>query len=919
MMSDETVVVGGPGSAPKQRLGKYVLEGVLGEGAMGVVYRARDPALDRDVAIKTIRASGFPAEVLAELRMRFQREAKSAARLSHPGIVQIYDCCDAGGVAYLVMEFVDGRSLKETLAAGERLPVDAAVRLGADVLDALEHAHEHGVVHRDIKPANVMLGRDGVAKLTDFGIARLDVEGLTVTQAGQIIGTPGYMAPEQVQGHPATKSTDIYAAGVMIYELVTGEKPFTGSTTSLLHRIVHDEPIPPTVINVSAPSWLDAVLLKAMAKRPDQRYPTARAFAQALRDAGREQTRRPAKGRLAVAGLAAALLAAGGGSAWLYRDMLFDPADPVPPVAQAQTPVDPTPTAPAQDGANDQAAWEQAQATASIEAYEAYLRSFPGGEYAAAARAAIETLQDAAAVDLAWSQTEAADTRTAYETFLADHPQAEQAAVARQRIVDLAQRPVGSEQSAWDQAQAADTADAYRAFVDAYPQSGRAVDAEARIAAIEADERAWAIAVADGGFAAFQAYAEQFPDGRHRAEAEAATLGFYRQAADAQAWQQAVERDTVDDYRDYLATFADGDSVAEAEARLRVLEGQAAEEAAWSDAEAAYSIAGYEAFLNAFPDSTRVDLAAGRIAEIERRQDEDQARAVAEADERAWAAAQADGSFAAIQTYAEQFPNGLYRAEAEAATLAFYRQAADAQAWRQAVDRDTADAYRDYLAAFADGESAAEAEARLQVLESRAAGPDVPPTDAGESPQAAIEAGLNLDRDDRRVVQRGLNALGFSAGAPDGILGDNSREAIQAFQRDRGELATGYLNQAQWWVLRDAAAAVERDRVETTAAPAAPVLPAPPPLSIDFGLVARLNGPWADADTGGCVPTLIFSLVNQGGSVRWQGAYGVQSAAVTVEAAAIGIVTLDMDGIGPVDVRVTSTGVTFLGQAYRRC
>ena len=969
-MSDETVIIGGPSPDRREHLGKYVLEGTLGEGAMGVVYRARDPLLDRTVAIKTIRASGFPADTLAELHSRFAREARSAARLSHPGIVQIYDYGDADGVAFLVMEFVDGRSLKDVLVAGERLPVAEAVRVGADILDALEHAHGQGVVHRDIKPANVMLTHDGVAKLTDFGIARLEVEGLTITQAGQIIGTPGYMAPEQVQGHPATKSTDIYAAGVMIYELVTGERPFTGTTTSLLHRIVHESPIPPTVINVSAPAWLDGVLLKAMSKRPDERYATAGAFARALRDTGQEQGGRSAKGRLVAAGLSVAVLAAGSG-AWLYRDALFGPAEPDPPVVDVQ----PAPSIP--EGPSDSDAWAQAQATATIQAFEAYLQAFPEGENAIGARAAIQSLQDAAAADLAWSQAAVADTQEAYQAFLATHPEADRAADARQRIAELERAAaVQREQVAWDQAQAADTTDAYEGFLEAFPQSAEAPAARERIDVLRiraAEERAWAEARNEDTLPAYQAFLADHPEAHQAADARQ-RIAELEQAAAVQreqvAWYQAQAADTTDAYEGFLEAFPQSVEAPAARDRIDVLRMRAAEEQAWAEARNEDTLPAYQAFLADHPEADQAADAQQRVAELE---------------QAAWDQAQAADTADAYRGFIETFPDSRHTADANARIADLEQAAADLRAWQQTEAVDTMTAYRDYLAAFPEGRHSADAASRLQTLEDQAAEdlawstaetadtiatyraflashpasrrtslaeeriaaleeaealertqdavippPDAPVDEASVPPQAAepapelgpqtVEAALDLSLQDRRAVQYGLNVLGFSAGMPDGVLGDNSRRAIEAFQRDRGETATGYLTQVQWWALRDAAATVpEPEGAEVLARPGPPGGPPPPPEAIDFGLVARLNGPWTDAAAQGCTPTLIFSLVNRSGSVRWQGAEGTQTATVTVEAAGDGIVRLGMAGVGTVDVRITPSGVAFRGQTYRRC
>jgi serine/threonine protein kinase/TPR repeat protein len=268
-----------------ERLGKYVIRRELGRGAMGVVYEGYDPMIERSVALKVLRLDEGNAELAAELRMRFRREAQAAGRLGHPGIVAIHEYGEdaADGTAFIAMELVRGRDLKSAFDAGTRFTLEETGRLMADLLAALQHAHERGVVHRDIKPGNIILLDGGGVKVADFGIARLDTSELT--QFGSVLGTVSHMAPEQLTGAAVDGRSDLYSCGVILYQLLTGERPFSGPPASLMHKVLHEQPIPPSQRAPGLTAALDAVVLKAMAKEPSQRHADARAFAAALRRA----------------------------------------------------------------------------------------------------------------------------------------------------------------------------------------------------------------------------------------------------------------------------------------------------------------------------------------------------------------------------------------------------------------------------------------------------------------------------------------------------------------------------------------------------------------------------------------------------------------------------------------------------------
>ncbi len=261
------------------RIGRYEIVSELGRGAMGIVYRAHDPRIGRDVAIKTIKlADQAGPDETQGLRDRLFREAQSAGRLSHPGIVTIYDIAEENGFAYISMEFVEGRTLEGMMNAGEVGNLNTVAQLIDQMASALDYAHAREIVHRDIKPANILVTHEGEMKITDFGIAR--IASSKMTQTGTVMGTPSYMSPEQVRGESIDGRSDQFSLTVMAYELITGAKPFTGdSLTSVIFKIVSEEPKLPRSINADLPEDLDEAILKGLSKRPEERYPNCRDFA----------------------------------------------------------------------------------------------------------------------------------------------------------------------------------------------------------------------------------------------------------------------------------------------------------------------------------------------------------------------------------------------------------------------------------------------------------------------------------------------------------------------------------------------------------------------------------------------------------------------------------------------------------------
>lgn len=265
-----------------EKLGKYRITGVLGEGAMGVVYRGFDPDIRRVVALKTIRRQGGDAaEAAQQSAARFRNEAQAAGRLLHPGIVGVYDFGDDGRVAYIAMEYVEGHTLSAYLSRRVKFSDADIASLATQLLDALGHAHEHGVWHRDVKPSNVIMTKSGRIKIADFGIARTDNTGMTM--ANSVLGTPMYMAPEQFMGRPIDHRVDLYGAGVVLYQLVAGRAPFVGPPESLMYKVVNEIPLPPSAAEGARNGALfDAVVSRALAKDPAERWPHAGAFREAV-------------------------------------------------------------------------------------------------------------------------------------------------------------------------------------------------------------------------------------------------------------------------------------------------------------------------------------------------------------------------------------------------------------------------------------------------------------------------------------------------------------------------------------------------------------------------------------------------------------------------------------------------------------
>ncbi|HRE15078.1 MAG TPA: serine/threonine-protein kinase, partial [Usitatibacteraceae bacterium] len=264
-----------------EQIGKYAVQGVLGKGATGMVYRGFDPGIKRPVALKVIAKDTLDPADLDYVISRFRHEAEAVGRLTHPRIAAIYDFIETPDLACIVMELVNGKSLAHHLKEVTQYGLKDTWEIIRQVLDGLAYSHGQGVVHRDLKPANILINDDGRIKITDFGVARIDSS--TLTQVGDIVGTPHYMAPEQFTGAAATPATDLYQVGVILYELLTGTRPFMGNNVEILRQVTAVRPANPSTINAKITWQLDWVVQKSLAKDPTDRFVSAREFADSLK------------------------------------------------------------------------------------------------------------------------------------------------------------------------------------------------------------------------------------------------------------------------------------------------------------------------------------------------------------------------------------------------------------------------------------------------------------------------------------------------------------------------------------------------------------------------------------------------------------------------------------------------------------
>src|SRR5438876_2141703 len=577
---------------------------------MGIVYEALDPKLHRKVAIKTILISQLDEETAKDFSMRFVREAHAVARLNHPNIVQVYDFGEEGDIAYLVMEFIRGDELKSSLTTGRQFDRKECVRIMCELLDALDFAHEAGVVHRDIKPANVMLDGQGRTKLTDFGVARVtdaDRTHAERTQAGTVVGTPAYMSPEQIQGQRIDRRTDIFSAGIILYQFLTGQKPFTGEGAwTVAKKIIQEDPPMPSSLNVAVSPEFDRVVAKALAKNPDQRFATAREFAVALR--------RAAEGKPAIPEVEATLVV---------------PREPA--ISQATHPEA------LRSGEMELEFWRSIKDSNDPNDFELYVRQFPQGVYASLAARKAAKLRSGSPADDSGTRTMAGANRTRLQRSapraeaetnapaavektikLADAPSPEPAGAGKRRsllvpavIGVLVAAGVGayfvvvkpSQQSAAQKVEA--EAKARRDAAEAAKAEAQAKrDAETKA---QRDAQAQHEAEAQGQRAA-ELKAKRETEAQTKREAELRA----KREAEAQAKRQAeAQAKRESEARAQREAKVQAQRDAESKAKL------AAETSLWDSVKSSRKAADFQKYLNRYPNGQYAEAARQRISELE--------------------------------------------------------------------------------------------------------------------------------------------------------------------------------------------------------------------------------------------------------------------------------------------------------------
>jgi serine/threonine protein kinase len=277
-------VKGNSGQTDPRNLGKYPLLGVIGKGSMGILYRSVDPHIKRPVALKTIRRDLLEQAQTENFSARFRIEAQAAGGLAHPGIVSVYEYGEEDAYAYIAMEYIEGRSLRECFEQKMPFSIGQVVSILSQLLEALQYAHDRGVWHRDIKPANILVMTDGRVKVTDFGIAR--IESSMLTQVGAIMGTPGFIAPEMYLGDTFDSRVDLFAAGVCLYQLLAGTPPFLGTAEKVMFKVCYETPVPPSVAGrLPSLQAFDSVVMRALARKPEERFTSATQFRAALLEA----------------------------------------------------------------------------------------------------------------------------------------------------------------------------------------------------------------------------------------------------------------------------------------------------------------------------------------------------------------------------------------------------------------------------------------------------------------------------------------------------------------------------------------------------------------------------------------------------------------------------------------------------------
>jgi len=522
--------------------GRYEITRKLGAGGMANVYHAREIALEREVAIKVLPQSFLRDE---QFIIRFKREAQVAANLEHPHIVRIYQIGEEDNLVYFVMSYIPGGAISDRIKKGP-IPIDQIVQWGMDVSSALGYAHDHGVIHRDLKPDNIMLDKSGRAVVMDYGIARA-AQGTGLTQTGAVIGTPQFMSPEQARGIDLDARSDLYSMGLVLYQMATGTLPFKATdAASLMYMHVHEAPEPPDVRNPEVPAWLRDIILKCLAKNPDDRFSSAKELRLALAEHKApeltEKTivqKRAAQKKgagLWIAAAAVIVIAAAAGWFWWSSqkkapEQAMTPVQPAPQEQPAPAPAEPQVSA-------DDLAFQQAEMIDTKQAFKTYLDRYPGGEKADEAKAKISEFEEQERLAAEKSRL-AAQSRGEEEARLEKERQAE-----RQRQAEAAAR---QDDETFRKALAANTAVSFTAYLQSYPLGRHVEEARAKIDALNSqaaaaeqkraeeqakrDDEAFRMASSSGTKDAYSTYLISFPTGRHAEEARTKIAEFDKRAA----------------------------------------------------------------------------------------------------------------------------------------------------------------------------------------------------------------------------------------------------------------------------------------------------------------------------------------------------------------------------------------------------
>ena len=520
----------------------YVIEGKLGSGGMAAVYLAHEIALDRKVAIKVLPQAFLRDE---DFVTRFKREAQVSANLEHPNIVRIYKISEEENLCYFVMSYIPGGSIGDKLKEQGALSVDDIVRWGSEVCSALAYAHERDIIHRDLKPDNIMLDAHGRAILTDYGIARAAM-GTRLTQTGAVIGTPRYMSPEQARGGQLDGRSDIYSMGVLLYQMATGSLPFQATdAASLMYMHVHETPEPPDVRNAEVPDWLRDIILKCLAKNPDDRFATADELGNALAGHRKpiltetradEEPKKSRKG-LYIAFAAVLVLIVVAGIVWMQMQQKKAAEQKQERLAQ-QSVTAPEQAERAESVNKDDLAYQQAQMMNTKQSYATYLKLYPDGAHIDEVKAQIAALEK-----------QELEKQQAENDRIEQQRRDRQAQAERDRKAEEAQRAAGQKQkddTAFQQAQMVNTEQSYETYLTLYPEGVHAQEARTKIGEIGAreteqqkrqaegvaqkDDQAFQVALNTNTPESYNSYLISYPAGRHNSEAAAKIASFKQNA-----------------------------------------------------------------------------------------------------------------------------------------------------------------------------------------------------------------------------------------------------------------------------------------------------------------------------------------------------------------------------------------------------